>query len=58
MISSVRSMFLLSMPEMSLIRKKPASKVKQKVMIRYTISYWNVVKTILKKIDMAMFGVK
>ena len=45
-------------PEILLIRKTPPSKVKQKVMIIHTITYGNVVKTILEKVDLAMFDVK
>ena len=44
--------------EISLMRKNPPSKVNQKVMIKYTITQCNVVKEILKKLDMTMFGVK
>ena len=30
----------------------------QKVMIKYTITEWNVVKKIVEKLDMTKFGVK
>ena len=44
--------------EISLIRKKTSLKVKEKAMTQYTITYRNVVKKILEKLDMVMFGVK
>ena len=44
--------------EISLIRNQPRSKDKPKVVIKYTIAYWNVLTKILKQLDMAMFGVK
>ena len=31
------------------MRNQPPSKVKEKVMIKYTITYWNIVRKILKK---------